>query len=395
MGFDSITDAIEEIRQGRIIIVLDDEDRENEGDFTLAAEKATPEAINFMARYGRGLICLAMTGERLDTLGLPLMVGHNTTKYGTAFTVSMDARNGVTTGISAADRAATILTAVNPASTSADLVRPGHVFPLRARPGGVLARAGQTEAAVDFARLAGLHPAGVICEVMKEDGAMAREPELREVARQHGLKMVTVADLIAFRLRTEILVRKLSEATLATEFGAFRILAFENILDNETHLALVKGEIHEDEPVLVRVQTQSTMDDVFHSLRSGNANQVSAALRAIESAGSGVFVYLRQEAKGVCLADELRSYAQKDDGKGSAGAIGSPSYHADPRVYGIGAQILRALSVRRIRLLTNHPRRIAGLQGYGITVVEQVPLDVGDTVISRNRTTEDTPRGRV
>jgi 3,4-dihydroxy 2-butanone 4-phosphate synthase/GTP cyclohydrolase II len=375
LGFTGILEAIEEIRKGRIIIVVDDEDRENEGDFTIAAEKVTAEAINFMAKYGRGLICLAMTEERLDALHIPLMVGHNTTKYGTAFTVSIEAKLGVTTGISAADRATTILTAVNPKSTSADLVRPGHVFPLRARPGGVLARAGQTEAAVDLARLAGLSPSGVICEVMKDDGSMARVPELTEVARIHGLKMITVADLIAFRLRTETFVHPVSDSCLPTEFGDFRVVAFENVLDHETHIALIKGSICEDEPTLVRVQTQSTLGDVFHSRRNDSGRQLRAALRVLQQAGAGVLVYLRQEGTGAGLAQEIRSYALQEQGAATERSEEAAGFHADPRLYGIGAQILRALGVRKIRLLTNHPKKIFGLQGYGMVVVEQIPLD--------------------
>ena len=376
MGFDSITDAIEEIRQGRIVIVVDDEDRENEGDLTMAAEKVTPGAINFMTKVGRGLICLSMTGERLDELQIPLMVTHNASKFGTAFTVSIEARHGVTTGISAADRATTILTAVNPKTTPGDLVRPGHVFPLRARAGGVLARAGQTEAAVDLARLAGLFPAGVICEVMKDDGTMARVPELTEVVRIHNLKMITVADLIAFRLRTETFVRKISEAHLPTEFGDFRAVAFENTLDNEHHIALVKGNIREDEPVLVRVHSQSTMGDAFHSLRSCSGDQLRSALRFIDRAGSGVVVYLRQEGRGIGLVNEISSYARQDAGTPSADAGEPLGLETDLRSYGIGAQILRALGVRKIRLLTNHPKKIVGLQGYGIVVSEQVPLEI-------------------
>lgn len=384
MGFDNIVDAIEEIRLGHIVIVLDDEERENEGDFTIAAEKITPEVVNFMARYGRGLICLAMTGERLDELQVPLMVGHNTTKYGTAFTVSIEARHGVTTGISAADRATTILTAVNPRSAPSDLARPGHVFPLRARPGGVLERAGQTEAAVDLARLAGLYPAGVICEVMKEDGSMARVPELQEVARAHGLKMITVADLIAFRLRTETFVRKVSEASLPTEFGDFRVVVFENTLDKEHHVALVKGVIREDVATLVRVQLQSTMGDVFHSLRNKSGAQLRSALRMIEETGSGILVYLRQEGRGTGLANEIKSFAGRDEVKDAAEIEEMPGSQADPLIYGIGAQILRVLGVRRIRLVTNHPRKIVGLQGYDIAVVEQVPLEPPAALRSRD-----------
>ncbi len=375
MGFDSIDSAIEEMRRGNIIIIVDDEDRENEGDFTIAAEKVTPEAINFMARHGRGLICLAMTGARLDELQIPLMVGNNTAKFGTAFTVSIEARHGVTTGISAADRATTILTAVDARSTPADLVRPGHVFPLRARSGGVLVRAGQTEASVDLARLAGLFPAGVICEVMKDDGTMARVPELMDVARNHGLKMITVADVIAFRLRTEMFVRQVSEGILPTEFGDFRVVAFENTLDHENHIALIKGTIREDEPALVRVHSQSTLGDVFHSLRSDSGEQLRAALRFIERAGSGAFVYLRSEGQGIGLVNEIRSCSLQDEAADALPAEETVGSEADLRLYGVGAQILRALGVRKIRLLTNHPRKIIGLQGYGIEVLERIPLE--------------------
>ncbi|MBM3791759.1 MAG: 3,4-dihydroxy-2-butanone-4-phosphate synthase, partial [Acidobacteria bacterium] len=306
MAFCSVEEAIEDIRQGRMVIVLDDEDRENEGDLTVAAEKVTPEIVNFMAKYGRGLVCLALTGERLDQLQLPMMVDQNTSRLGTAFTVSIDSRHGITTGISAADRAITILTAVNPDAQPSDLVRPGHVFPLRARPGGVLERAGQTEASVDLARLAGLFPAGVICEIMKDDGNMARGPELLEIAAEHSLKLVTVADIIAFRLRTETLVRRVAEADFPTEYGHFHATVFENCLDGEHHIALVKGVILPDRPVLVRVQTQSTIGDALGSLTHDGGRRLRAALRAIEHEGGGVLVYLRQEGLGAGLADELR-----------------------------------------------------------------------------------------
>ncbi len=374
MGFASIEEAVEDIRQGRIVIVVDDEDRENEGDLTIAAEKVTPEAINFMAKHGRGLICLAMTGERLDELHIPLMVGQNALKYGTAFTVSIEARRGVTTGISAADRATTILTAVNPASTAADLIRPGHVFPLRARTGGVLARAGQTEAAVDLARLAGLSQAGVICEVMKDDGTMARVPELMAFARTHGLNMITVADLIAFRLRTETFVHPVAEAQLPTEFGEFRVVAFENSLDGVHHLALIKGTIRKEDPTLVRVQTQSTMGDAFHCVYNESGKHLRAALRCFEQAGAGVLVYLRQEGSGKSLASEIKSYALQEQGADLRGPDQAGD-QADPRLYGIGAQILRFLGVRKIRLMTNHPKKIVALHGYGIAVIDQVPFD--------------------
>ena len=373
LGFHSIREALEDIRDGKIIIVVDDEDRENEGDFTLAAEKVSPEAINFMAHYGRGLICLPLTAERLDQLNIPLMVEGNTSKYGTAFTVSIEARHGVTTGISAADRATTILTAINPRSTPSDLVRPGHVFPLRARAGGVLERAGQTEAAVDLARLAGLSPAGVICEVMNQDGTMARIPELRKVARRHRLKIITVADLIAFRLKNETFVHRITEADVPTEFGEFRVIVFENSLDHQHHVALVKGVIDPNEPTLVRVQSQSTMTDVFHSLLSESGAQLRAALSMIDGAGAGVVVYLRQEG-GTGLAEEICGYGLGRHRPVAAEAGAWLESNPDLRVYGIGAQILTQLGVRKLRLLTNHPKKIIGLQGYGLTVIEQVPL---------------------
>jgi 3,4-dihydroxy 2-butanone 4-phosphate synthase/GTP cyclohydrolase II len=374
LGFNSVEEAIEEIRQGRIIIVVDDEDRENEGDLTVAAAKVTPETINFMARHGRGLICLAMMGERLDDLHIPMMVGENTSKFGTAFTVSIEARHGVTTGISAADRATTILTAINPRTLPSDLARPGHVFPLRARSGGVLMRAGQTEASVDLARLAGLYPAGVICEVMNEDGTMARVPELMLVARRHDLKIVTVADIIAYRLKNETFVKPVADAAFPTEFGDFKIVVFENLLDYEHHIALVKGTIDSEAPVMVRVHSQSTVADVFYSLRSGGRNDLRAALKIIQDAGRGVLVYLRQEEKGRNLVDEIRSYAIKDAAADPVEADPSSNSGVNLRIYGIGAQILRSRGVRRIRLLTNHPKKIVGLHGYGITVIDQVPL---------------------
>ncbi len=374
MEFNTVEEAISDMRQGRMVIVVDDEDRENEGDLTVAASKVTPGTINFMAKYGRGLICLAMTGERLDELQIPLMVGDNTSKFGTAFTVSIEARHGVTTGISAADRATTILTAINPKSLPSDLARPGHVFPLRARSGGVLVRAGQTEASVDLARLAGLYPAGVVCEIMNEDGTMARVPELMEVSRTHGLRIVTVAAIIAYRLKNETFVKRVAESVLPTEFGDFRAVVFENLLDHENHVALVKGVVDSEVPTLVRVQSQSTIADVFHSLRSSSRNKLQTALKAIHDTGAGVLLYLRQEGKGRDLVEEIKSYAIEDAGANPVEADGSLGQKVDLRAYGIGAQILRALGVRKIRLLTNHPKKIIGLQGYGITVVEQVNL---------------------
>ena len=372
MGFNSVEESIEDIRQGRMVIVVDDEDRENEGDLTAAAAQITPETINFMAKYGRGLICLAMTGERLDELHIPMMVGENTSKFGTAFTVSIEARHGVTTGISAADRAKTILTAIDPQSHPMDLVRPGHIFPLRARSGGVLMRAGQTEASVDLARLAGLYPAGVICEVMNEDGTMARVPELMKVAHRHDLKIVTVADIIAYRLKNETFVKPVAEAAFPTEFGNFKIMVFENLLDHENHIALVKGKVDTEEPVMVRVHSQSTMTDVFHSLRSGGRNKLLVALKTIHDAEKGVLIYLRQEEKGQTLVDEIRAYADQNTDTDASQAEGSQNSSNDLRIYGIGAQILRALGVRNIRLLTNRPKKIVGLHGYGITITDQV-----------------------
>ena len=382
MSFDGVNEAVSAIRSGKIVIVVDDEDRENEGDFTVAAEKVTPEIINFMAKHGRGLICLSMTGERLDQLHLPQMVEGNESKYGTAFTVSIEARRGVTTGISAADRATTILTAINPHCGPGDIVRPGHVFPLRARAGGVLERAGQTEAAVDLARLAGLYPAGVICEILSEDGTMARGPELRDVAAAHGLKIVTVADLIAFRLRTETLVRAVAEAEVQTEFGVFQTVVFENLLDKEHHLALIKGKIRPDEPTLVRVHEQSTLTDVIHCVRREGSVHVHDALRAIQGAGSGVLVYLRQEGRGSQLGDEVRASRDLRPDH-TAGSTETTSHHQrDLRLYGIGAQILRAVGVGKIRLLTNHTRKLVGLQGYGLSIVERVPLLAARACIS-------------
>ncbi len=374
MDLDGVRRAIDAFREGRIVIVMDDEDRENEGDFTVAAEKVTPEVINFMARHGRGLICLSMTGERLDHLQLPQMVEENESKYGTAFTVSIEARKGVTTGISAADRAVTILTAINPTTGPDDLVRPGHVFPLRARPGGVLERAGQTEAAVDLARLSGLNPAGVICEILSEDGTMARGPELRAIASAHGLAMVTVAELIAFRLRSETLVRPAAEADVSTDFGTFRAIVFENTLDRENHVALVKGSIHADRPTLVRVHEQSTLEDVFHCLRGEGSIHVHDALREMQRADGAVLIYLRQEGRGSRLPAEVCAWSLGTKDTRAVSAPGAGAGREYLRLYGIGAQILRQIGVGKMRLLTNHPRKLIGLQGYGLSIVEQVPL---------------------